>query len=149
MKIRKGFVSNSSSSSFICEVCGEDVSGMDIGLAEAEMVECKGGHTFCEGHQSESVLTEEQMKKVLDEQGVELDEDDDIECAYEDWRYESEWRYEVPKAECTICQLSTVTDGVMLAYLLKKYCGDQKDTVTKEVQDKFSSLDELSEWDGT
>ena len=32
MKIRAGFVSNSSSSSFICDVCGDEVSGVDISL---------------------------------------------------------------------------------------------------------------------
>ena len=47
MKKRKGFVSNSSSSSFVCDVCGNDVSGMDMCLDEAEMAECKNGHTVC------------------------------------------------------------------------------------------------------
>jgi hypothetical protein len=50
MKIRTGFVSNSSSSSFICNVCGENVSGYDMMLSEAEMYECGNGHIFCEGH---------------------------------------------------------------------------------------------------
>lgn len=52
MKIRKGFVSNSSSSSFTCDVCGENCSGMDMGLKDAEMYECEEGHTFCESHAS-------------------------------------------------------------------------------------------------
>lgn len=30
VKFRNGFVSNSSSSSFICEICGEEESGYDI-----------------------------------------------------------------------------------------------------------------------
>ena len=48
MKIRKGFVSNSSSSSFICDVSGEEVIGRDIGLEDAEMFVCINGHTFSE-----------------------------------------------------------------------------------------------------
>lgn len=48
MKIRNGFVSNSSSSSFICNVCGRTESGWDMELSDAEMLECKNGHTFCE-----------------------------------------------------------------------------------------------------
>lgn len=48
MKIRNGFVSNSSSSSFTCDVCGETYSGWDACLSEAEMYECENGHTFCE-----------------------------------------------------------------------------------------------------
>jgi len=50
MKIRNGFVSNSSSSSFICEVCGQDASGYDMCLSEAGMYTCDNGHTFCEDH---------------------------------------------------------------------------------------------------
>ena len=50
MKIRHGFVSNSSSSSFICSVCKEDYSGWDAGLSEAEMYECENNHIFCESH---------------------------------------------------------------------------------------------------
>jgi len=50
MKIRNGFVSNSSSSSFICDICEENVSGMDVCLSEAEMSECQNGHTICDSH---------------------------------------------------------------------------------------------------
>ena len=51
MKIRNGFVSNSSSSSFICDVCGHDEAGYDLGLEDAEMYECQNGHIFCESHE--------------------------------------------------------------------------------------------------
>ena len=49
MKYRKSFVTNSSSSSYICESCGAEVSGWDLSLSEAEMLECVNGHTVCEG----------------------------------------------------------------------------------------------------
>ena len=55
MKIRTGFVSNSSSSSFICEVSGEDYSGMDAGLEDAEMYQCTAGHTFGEQYLEGSI----------------------------------------------------------------------------------------------
>lgn len=49
MKYRNGFVTNSSSSSFICEICGNTESGYDMSLKDAGMVECVNGHTLCEG----------------------------------------------------------------------------------------------------
>lgn len=50
MKIRKCYVSNSSSSSFVCEVCGTSESGWDASLCDLGMVRCTRGHIFCEGH---------------------------------------------------------------------------------------------------
>ena len=47
MKFRKDFVTNSSSSSFVCDICGNVESGWDMSLQEAEMVECVNGHTIC------------------------------------------------------------------------------------------------------
>lgn len=39
MKYRKDFVTNSSSSSYICEICGADAHGMDLSIRDAEMSE--------------------------------------------------------------------------------------------------------------
>ena len=50
MKIRNGFVSNSSSSSFVCNVCGNVESGMDASASDLGMPECVNGHIFCDGH---------------------------------------------------------------------------------------------------
>lgn len=48
MKIRNGFVSNSSSSSFVCDFCGREEVGYDLSFADAGMLECRNGHCFCE-----------------------------------------------------------------------------------------------------
>jgi len=50
MKRRYGFVSNSSSSSFICEVCGEEICGMDICFEDWGFCECVEEHVFCQEH---------------------------------------------------------------------------------------------------
>ena len=50
MKVRTGFVSNSSSSSFICSVCGHTESGWDMSIDEANMCECVNNHVLCTDH---------------------------------------------------------------------------------------------------
>ena len=57
MKTRAGFVSNSSSSSFVCEICGCAESGMDSSASDFNMSECERGHTWCnEHHNKEAAL---------------------------------------------------------------------------------------------
>lgn len=48
MKLRSGFVSNSSSSSFVCDFCGRTEGGYDCSLEDFGMKECKAGHIFCD-----------------------------------------------------------------------------------------------------
>jgi len=50
MKIRNGFVSNSSSSSFVCEICYLADTVYDGGIGEIGMCECTNGHIICMDH---------------------------------------------------------------------------------------------------
>lgn len=59
MKIRNGFVSNSSTSSFICEICGENNVGRDLCLSECDMFECEFGHVMCNEHAIGDLITSE------------------------------------------------------------------------------------------
>lgn len=77
MKVRQGFVSNSSSSSFVCAICGNADAGMDASPSDFGMAECENGHTFCTSHSSHQDLSEYDtpaekcpvcsLKEVLDE----------------------------------------------------------------------------------
>jgi hypothetical protein len=49
-KIRNGFVSNSSSSSFICNVCNRISEGYDWNNSSGGIVQCEHGHFFCYDH---------------------------------------------------------------------------------------------------
>ena len=90
MKIRTKFVSNSSSSSFFCDLCGEDYSGMDACLEEAEMFECEHSHTICIKHSVNNL---------------------------EDTDYNN---YEVSSNHCPICTFSKLYDTSALRYILKQ-----------------------------
>lgn len=89
MKVRTGFVSNSSSSSFICDFCGREDSGFDMCIDDAEMFECEHGHTFCESE----ILTPN--GETWEDAYNKLEEDNP------DGYYE--YRYGVPEKFCPVC----------------------------------------------
>lgn len=67
MKIRTCYVSNSSSSSYICEVCGEVREAYDQGPEDVGMCECVVGHVFCEGHALEGdPITAGELRKAFE-----------------------------------------------------------------------------------
>lgn len=92
MKIRKGFVSNSSSSSFVCSVCGDTQEGFGLSMSDIDYYECINGHVLC----SDDVL-------------IDLEENDI------DDRYEMEEKY------CPICQFIEPDYYFVGKYLGKKY----------------------------
>jgi len=115
MKTRNGFVSNSSTSSFVCNICGEVEAGMDLCLSDVEMVECEYDHTF---HIDCAGLNEE-GKKIL-----EGDEDE---------------RYEFPEKYCPVCRLEKAPDDDVIKYLLLKV-GKNKKEVVKEMKEKYGKM---------
>lgn len=131
MKFRSGFVTNSSSSSFICDVCGETTSGYDMTLSDAYMYECKNGHTFCESH-----ILKNLNKTIL--KGI----DSDDENAEDD--YEGE-RYDINPIYCPICQFKALQKEDALKYLLKKLQITEKDLLN-ELKGTFSSYENLLEY---
>ena len=117
MKLRKGFVSNSSSSSFTCDVCGNTESGWDLCMSEAEMCECVNGHIFCESHLDSITLSDD----------------------------EHEDRYEMPESSCPICMFKNLTDSSAKRYLLKKL-NLTEEQILDEIRDKFDSYEEFCKY---
>jgi hypothetical protein len=120
MKIRRGFVSNSSSSSFICDVCNSVESGMDLCLSDIDWVECENGHTFCSGH----LLEKDEIEKE------ENDEDEDEDDEY------------IKFDRCPICQLAALKQEDALNYLLKQSDLTLKQ-LTIQVKEKFKTYEGL------
>jgi hypothetical protein len=112
MKIRNGFVSNSSSSSFICCICGEAYTGWDASPTDFDCSKCVNGHIICNEHLKfdNSELTDEQLE--------ELDEDG----------------YSMHELQCPICQLETYCENEMARYL-EKTRGISRDEVFAKVKE--------------
>lgn len=137
MKIRSDFVTNSSSSSFTCELCGNTQSGWDIGLSEAGMVICVNGHTICEDEMlplSKSLLIE----LILEMEAEDMPTPEEIEamsdeCIAETYFGIDDARYMVPEECCSICQFIEYSEYDLSKYLEKKY-GVSRDEVFQQVK---------------
>jgi len=141
LKQRNYFVSNSSSSSYICEVCGNEYSGFDVSLYDAEMYECKHRHVFCEDHVDKNVLAawkETEIQRYMKEYELTHDEAED------ELENDSDYRYDFPENVCPCCTLKTIVDNDLITYLLhisnmtRLECEDV-------IRSKFTNSKELNE----
>lgn len=174
MIVRLGFVSNSSSSSYTCTVCGNTESGWDLGLTDAYMFECEKGHVCCDDHRltpsvsavkehlvaaararEPSKWTKENPECLADfrqrredaiaaAEAITLDMDLDAVLENEDLFPEGE-RYEAPDLFCPVCQLQHVIPEDVLAYLLQQ-TGRTKEEVETEIKSRFKVLTELRDF---
>lgn len=124
MKIRNGFVSNSSSSSFICEVCGTIESGWDACIEDMDMIRCIGGHELCK-----SCVSIPEDKDSLE----------DITVIDGDWEEQA-----VDEKHCPACNLTVIDDALALRYLLSKV-KYTKDSIRQEIRNVFENIDQLIE----
>lgn len=164
MKIRNGFVSNSSSSSFICDYCGAEISGCDMELADVEMHQCVNGHTICDDHILEYderalfiQLVKDQITKyerrivenpddkdyptlLENEKQLLTDILSDEDYDYDDIIGEYELRYSLPVECCPICQMKKLPNRDLIKYLLKKEDTTEEEIIA-EVKANFKDYD--------
>lgn len=120
MKFRKGFVTNSSSSSFICQICGYVTSGWDMTSYEAGFVTCENGHEFCSEHLV-NIPKDMESYDFAYNNGIDYDD--------------------IPAEHCPICQMQVLSDKDLMSYIETK--GMTRDAVLEEISGRFASYDEF------
>jgi hypothetical protein len=128
MKFRKDFVTNSSSSSYICDICGRSEEGMDLCLSDAEMYQCENGHTICEDETLTNIMVEDYkdyLNKLVEEDDWfrehHSDELKDEDVDYEELAMDNEFRYKIPEKFCPICNFIEYSQDDLKSYLQNKY----------------------------
>jgi len=118
MKKRNGFVSNSSTSSFVCDMCGESFVGYDASPSDFDCSTCENNHIICNEH-----LKDYDEPDMIKEEGCEHDFDREAcsycpDCGSKSWE---EWEpdYDVPASACPICCFDTYSQNEMSKYLEK------------------------------
>jgi len=129
MKTRKGFVSNSSTTSFTCEITGHTESYWDsVGHREMGFVMCPKEHGFLEEFvlEKEFTLNEKIECLKLEYQNdwyatnypdINFDtmNEVEVESLMEEWF--EDW--DITTLECPICQMETISERDMIKYLEK------------------------------
>ena len=154
MKIRSGFVSNSSSSSFTCCICGDTDGGYDVSLKDAKMLECEEGHIFCESHAEMDDYDEieffkenvpEKDLKIMGITKIELTKLSHQEIKEEYQEYVSDFMEYFPNSLCPICNFEYIPDDIIFRYLLVE-CKLDKDNLRKEMVKRFGDYGGFLEW---
>lgn len=147
MKFRRDFVTNSSSSSYICEICGRNESGWDLCLSDCEMMECINGHVFC-CEEALEIPDKKELLRIIMENGFNRGWNSAI-GDYVDYTEEQlaemdgnilfsefcteDGHYGVPEEVCPICQFIEYSEYDLSEYLLKEY-KIPRETVFAEVK---------------
>jgi len=133
MKIRNGFVSNSSTSSFTCEICGESYTGWDASPYDSayDCSICENEHIMCNSH-----IKNSDSDNVVMVDGCEHEFDRELnkfcpEC--ESPAFTESDGVEISEKNCPICQFEDYSEADMVSYL-EKTRNIEKDIVFAEVK---------------
>ena len=154
MKVRHGFVSNSSSSSFLCDLCKHHEAGYDGDYGDFSYVVCENDHHICEGHKLDACAKKsvEEMLAILkgdidNEEYTELEgaSEEEIRSVYEEFLEEENWGREISAEQCPLCQLEAVEDRMLIDFLFMKMNTTREEYV-KTLKSQFGTLENLEKF---
>ena len=131
MKYRKSFVTNSSSSSFVCDICGRVETVWDTGLSDVGMYQCVNGHTFCWDEALE-ISKEDLIEAIVEYKWNKYSKEELKKMELEELMEYFDVG-EVPECFCPICNFIEYSQSDLAKYLLKEY-GISRDEVFEEVK---------------
>jgi hypothetical protein len=173
MKIREGFISNSSTTSFICDACGEVQAFPDsIGFEDMGIIEYSCGHGVC--CEKPNMDDEDVQKKW--EHGVRQalkEEQEDLKSrkpnrwqSAEDIQKEilkiqkvldikdpkefranlfGSWTSYKPSSLCPVCSLESINNDYVFDYIIAKFQLNLGE-IHKEIKSRFKNFAEYKEW---
>lgn len=136
MKVRCGFVSNSSTSSFVCDICSEKYTGWDASAYDEgwDCSICPNNHTFCNSHLNDFGLKHVDViqpvingcEHVFDREKMNFCP----ECGAKSKVKDEDCYMEgtIDSSACPICLLLTYSNSQMVRYL-----GKTRDVTKEEV----------------
>jgi len=154
MKIRKDFVTNSSSSSYICNICGREESGYDVDFREYEFVECENGHLFCTEHinlNNKDVTEYLKSKDVSGEEVKQILKDvtkNQLLETLDKWYTDNEDEdiyYIFPSELCPICQMKECSSDDINNYK-NVLLGKSNNEIFKLAKEKFKTYKEFHDF---
>jgi hypothetical protein len=156
--IRKCFVSNSSSSSFVCCLTGEADSAMDASPSDLGMTECANGHIFynrflLEGEDPTLQDKRDWLKSQSEKydwykqyytESLEMEDE-----AFEEW-FEEEWDYSfneegISTKRCPVCQFVDLPDEDISKYFQAQLGKSRKD-IALFLKEQFGTYDKFQEF---
>jgi hypothetical protein len=142
MKVRTGFVSNSSSTSFTCELCGRTEAFYDSSShTEYGFVTCENGHGLCEPEKNElkpcelKDAAERWKKKLMDNEYTDKEALKELSTTelLDQMADFSGYEYQILQEQCPLCSLDDVGESD-LVYYLEKLTGCTAEEVFAEVK---------------
>lgn len=157
MKLRLDFVTNSSSSSFVCDVCGLAASGYDGEYDDCTPKCCVNGHCFCDEHLDtggwDLTRKVKWLQGELKKDSLDHLESEDIEAI---WAGDVELvndifddsfdniinEDEISADLCPLCNLTAISDSTVLRFLAKE-SGMDLDVLRLKLRRTFRTLKTL------